>query len=75
MNKKIIISFFALVLSLNAFTQQFNLGKVSFATDSIWAISGNGNFKFGLMRCRRIIVAIRLRLMVAGGERKWTEIA
>jgi len=40
--KKNIISFFAVALSFGCFAQQFNLGKVSFATDSIWVISGNG---------------------------------
>ena len=39
--KKLLISFFAVALSVGGFAQQFNLGKVSFATDSIWVISGN----------------------------------
>ncbi|MDR0437156.1 MAG: hypothetical protein LBH22_02500 [Bacteroidales bacterium] len=40
--KKLLMSFFALTLSFGGFAQQFNLGKVSFATDSVWTISGNG---------------------------------
>ena len=40
--KKILTSFFVLTLSFGVFAQQFNLGKVSFATDSVWIISGNG---------------------------------
>jgi len=39
--KRLLISFFALTLSLDVFAQ-FNLGKVSFVTDSVWIISGNG---------------------------------
>jgi len=40
--KKLLISFFAVALSVGGFAQQFNLGKVSFATDTVWTISGNG---------------------------------
>ena len=40
--KKLLISFLALALSFGCFAQQFNLGKVSFATDSVWIILGNG---------------------------------
>jgi len=40
--KKIITLTLALTLSFGGFTQQYNLGKVSFATDSVWIISGNG---------------------------------
>ena len=40
--KKFLTSIFVLTLSFGAFAQQFNLGKVSFATDSVWIISGNG---------------------------------
>ena len=40
--EKLLISFFAIILSVGGFAQQFNLGNVSFATDSVWVISGNG---------------------------------
>jgi len=40
--KKIITLTLALTLSFGGFAQQYNLGKVSFATDSVWIISGNG---------------------------------
>jgi len=40
--KKLLLSLFALTLSFGVFAQQFYFGKVSFATDSVWIISGNG---------------------------------
>ena len=40
--KKIITLTLALTLFFSGFAQQYNLGKVSFATDSVWIISGNG---------------------------------
>jgi len=43
--KKFNISILALALSVGGFAQQFNLGKVFFATDSTWTISGNGIFQ------------------------------